>query len=160
MGTLPKLQHREPNHPRGTRPWAHMFFVPLCVHASQPRAAEGLQCAPCSAYDCREPGESASTWAVPTFWGFLATWKSLNVLCCTAKLISCLWATCPQMGKVLVSSSSPARAVLQLCWARVIDAAAKPKRAVQWVAHTQNVEVYPGFSILWHIPNSTFNYAE
>lgn len=112
MGILPELQHREPNHPRGTRPWARVHFVPVRVHASQPGAAPGLQHAPCSAYDCRDPGESASTRAAPTFQGFLATRKSLNVLLCTAKLISCLRATCPRRGKALASSSSPAGAIL------------------------------------------------
>lgn len=33
-------------------------------------------------------------------FGYLEILKCA-VLCCTAKLISCLWAICPQMGKAL-----------------------------------------------------------
>lgn len=93
----------------------------------------------------QQPQESASTWAAPSFWGFLATWTSLNVPCCTAKLVWCHWVTCPWQGKALELSCSPARAILWLCWARVTGVAAKPQLAVQWVAHTHNTKVIQSF---------------
>lgn len=122
----------------------------LCVHASQPRAAHRLQ----HACDCRDCGESASTWAAPTFWGFLPSWKSLNVLCCTAKAI---WAICPQMGKAPASSCSPARADVAVlskgesCQSQVDCSVSCPH------PHRRG---YPGFCILWHILNSTLCYPE
>jgi len=92
----------------------------------------------------------------PLSGAFLATWKSLSVLRCTGELVSCLWATRPRMGKVLASSSSHAKSRPVAVHSQG-DRRGCPTQASH--PHPQHGG-YPGFAILWHIPNSTFHYAE
>lgn len=127
----------------------------LCTHAGTGQPVHNCTGASASlmlCVYCREPEESASTWASPAFWGFLVTWKSLTALWCSAELISCLWTTCPRTGKVLVSRSYPARAILQLCWASMTDAAAKLKWACSVSCPHPQHWGYSGFPILWAHP--------
>lgn len=147
------MQEHCPNRSTGAHPprrhqslVTHVLLT-LCVCTSQPRAAQGLQ----HACDCRDCGESASTWAVPTFWGFLATWKSLNVLCCTAKAI---WTICPQMGKALAALLQE---LMWLSWARV---SCQTQVDCSVSCPQPHHRGYPRFCILWHVLNSTFHYPD